>query len=54
MYTTSTKPGHIKESGNRFQNGMVSLALQIEMMARSSPCRSWVDCITITAEVLDR
>jgi putative transposase len=37
----------------QFQNGMVSLSLQITMVARSSPSQSWVDCTTITAEALD-
>jgi hypothetical protein len=32
---------------------MASLVLQIERMARSSPCQSWVDYTTITAEVLE-
>ena len=41
-------------SANRFQNGMVGLSLHIERMARSSPCQFWGDCITNTAEVLDR
>ena len=30
-----------------------SLSLQITIVARSSPSRSWVDCTTITAEALD-
>jgi hypothetical protein len=32
---------------------MVSLSLQITIVARSSPSQSWVDCTTITAEALD-
>jgi hypothetical protein len=50
---TSTEPGRIKESGNRSQNEMGSLFLSITRVARSSPCQSWVDCITITAEERD-
>ena len=54
MFSTSIRLDRIKASGDRFQNGLVGLFLHIEMMAGSSPCRSWVDCITITAEALDR
>ena len=50
----ATKHDRIKASGNRFQNGMVSLSIPITMMARSSPCQSWVAYTTITAGVLDR
>src|SRR5258708_36660227 len=53
MSSTSIEPDRIKASNNRFQNGMVSLSLQITMVARSSPSQSWVDCTTITAEALD-
>ena len=52
--STSIEPDRIKASHNRFQNGLATLSLQIEMVARSSVCQSWVDCTTITAEVLDR
>ncbi len=54
MSSTSIEPDRIKASHNRFQNGLATLSLQIEMVARSSVCQSWVDCTTITAEVLDR
>jgi hypothetical protein len=53
MSSTSIEPDRIKASHNRFQNGMMSLSLQITMVARSSPSQSWVDCTTITAEALD-
>jgi hypothetical protein len=32
---------------------MVGLFYQIMAVARSSPSRSWVDCTTITKEVLE-
>jgi putative transposase len=53
MSSTSIEPDRIKASNNRFQNGMVSLSLQITMVARYSPSQSWVDCTMITAEALD-
>ena len=46
-------PDRIKALDNRSQITMASLVLQIERMARSSPCQSWVDYTTITAEVLE-
>ena len=52
--STSIRPDHIKELGNRSHNGLGSLFLWITREARSSPCQSWVACITITAEALDR
>ena len=42
-----------KPSNTSLMLGMVSLFLQITMVARSSPSQSWVDCTTITAEALD-
>src|SRR6266700_560393 len=53
MSSTSIKPDRIKALDNRSQITMASLVLQIERMARSSPCQSWVDYTTITAEVLE-
>ena len=52
MSSTSIRLDHIKASGNRFQNDMVSLSFPITREARSSPCQSWVDYTAITAEVL--
>ncbi len=49
----SIEPDRIKASDNRFQNRMVSQFNQITMVARSSPSRSWVDCTTSIAEVLE-
>jgi hypothetical protein len=54
MSSTLIEPDRIKALDNRFQNGLATLSLQIEMVARSSVCQSWVDCTTITAEMLDR
>jgi len=53
MFSTSIKPDPIKALNNRSQNSMVSLFLRIIMQARYSPSRFWVDCTTLTAEVLD-
>jgi len=53
MVSTSIEPGHIKASDNRSQYSVVSLFLWITREARSSACQSWVDYITITAEVLE-
>ena len=53
MSSTSIRLDRIKASDNTSQNDMVSLSFPITMMARSSPCQSWVDYTTITAEVLD-
>src|SRR6266571_3175992 len=53
MSSPSIKPDRIKALDNRSQITMASLVLQIERMARSSPCQSWVDYTTITAEVLE-
>jgi hypothetical protein len=50
---TSIQPDRIKASNNRFQNGMVSLFLQITLEARSSPSHSCVDDTMMTAEALD-
>ena len=44
---------HLRWQHHRFQHGMVSRFLWITREARSSPCQSWVDCTTITAEALD-
>jgi hypothetical protein len=51
MCSTSTMPGRIKGSGNRYLNQKVCLFHQITKVARFSPCQSWVDCIITTAEV---
>ena len=53
LSSTSIEPGRIKASNNRSQNSMVSLLEQITMVARFSPCQSWVDYTTIIAEVLE-
>ena len=53
MSSTSIEPGHIKASDSSFQNNLVSLFNQITMVARSTPCQSWVDCTTSIAEVLE-